>query len=100
MPETTSRKQGSFFDAYEFLMILKLLYPCDEFRPFSDYVNKQKSVREEIARMSSKQMYRVQEEVASLKQLLSLVNNGLQRNAFAIDKLKQESAQVCKYLQN
>ena len=57
-------------------------------------MNKQKSVREEIARMSSKQMYKVQEEVTSLKQLLSLVTNGLQRNAFAIEKLKEESAQV------
>ena len=44
--------------------------------------------------MSSKQMYKVQEEVTSLKQLLSLVTNGLQRNAFAIEKLKEESAQV------
>lgn len=57
-------------------------------------MNKQKSVREEIARMSSKQMYKVQEEVTSLKQLLSLVTNGLQRNTFAIEKLKEESAQV------
>ena len=57
-------------------------------------MNKQKSVREEIARMSSKQMYKVQEEVTSLKQLLSLVTNGLQRNALAIEKLKEESAQV------
>ena len=48
--------------------------------------------------MSSKQMYKVQEEVTSLKQLLSLVTNGLQRNACAIEKLKVESAQVGKRL--
>ena len=57
-------------------------------------MKEQRSVREEIARMSSNQMYKVQEEVASLKQLLSLVTNSLQRNAVAIDNLKQESAQV------
>ena len=52
-------------------------------------------MREDIARMSSKQMFRVQEDVASLKQLLSLVSNGLQRNTMSIAKLKMESAQVC-----
>ena len=46
--------------------------------------------------MSSKPMFKVQEEVASLKQWLSLVSTGLQRNAMAIDKLKQESAQELK----
>ena len=44
--------------------------------------------------MSSKPMFRVQEEVASLKQLLALVSNGLHRNAVTIAKLKQESAMV------
>ena len=41
-------------------------------------------------------MYKVQEEVSTLKQLLSLVSTGLQRNAMSIDKLKQESAQELK----
>ena len=50
--------------------------------------------RENIARMSSKPMLKVQEEVASLQQLLSLVSNGLQRNSHVIDKLKTETAQV------
>ena len=58
------------------------------------FVKNEKSVRENIARMSSKPLYRVQEEVASLKQLLSVVATGLQRNASAIDKLKMESVQV------
>jgi len=58
------------------------------------YVKNQKCVREQIARMSSKAMFRVAEDVASLKQLLALVSSALQRNAVAIDKLKLESAQV------
>ena len=57
-------------------------------------MKEQKTVRENIARMSSKPMFKVQEEVASMKQLLALVSNGLQRNAIAIDKLKMESAMV------
>ncbi len=61
------------------------------------YVKEQKGVREEIARMSSNQMYKVQEEMASHKQLLSLVTNSLQRNAVTIDKLKHESAQELKH---
>ena len=54
----------------------------------------EKCVREQIARMSSKPMYRVQEEVGSLKQLCVLVSSSLQRNGAAIEKLKRESAQV------
>ena len=54
----------------------------------------QKSVRENIARMSSKPLYRVQEEVASLKQLLSAVSTSLQRNAVIIENLKRDSTQV------
>ena len=61
------------------------------------YVKEQKTVRENIARMSSKPMFKVQEEVASMKQLLALVSNGLQRNAIAIDKLKSESAMVSSW---
>lgn len=44
--------------------------------------------------MSCKPMYKVQEDVASLKQLLSIVSNGLQRNACAVEKLKKEMTQV------
>ena len=58
----------------------------------------QKTVRENITRMSSTPLFKVQEEVANLKQLLSLVTNGLQRNVLTIDKLKQESAQVYIYI--
>ncbi|XP_064609063.1 nucleoporin p58/p45-like [Liolophura sinensis] len=63
---------------------------------FKKHIKDQKSVREDIARMSSKAMYKVQEDVVSLKQLLSVVSNGLQRNAAAIEKLKWEAAQELK----
>ena len=59
------------------------------------YVKEEKGVREDIVRMSSKPMLRVQEETAALKQLLSVVSNGLQRNACTLEKLKAEMTQVC-----
>ncbi|KAI0217807.1 Nucleoporin p58/p45 [Lamellibrachia satsuma] len=70
---------------------------CSTVENFKKYVKNQKCVREQIARMSSKAMFRVAEDVASLKQLLALVSSALQRNAIAIDKLKLESAQELKH---
>nr|KAG5695762.1 hypothetical protein BaRGS_013850 [Batillaria attramentaria] len=46
--------------------------------------------------MSSKPMMRVSEDIAALKQLLSVVSNGLQRNACTLDKLKTEMTQELK----
>ncbi|XP_071087145.1 nucleoporin p58/p45-like isoform X2 [Haliotis cracherodii] len=63
---------------------------------FQKYVKEEKTVREDIARMSTKPMLKVQEDVAALKQLLSVVSNGLQRNACAVDKLKKEMAHELK----
>ncbi|XP_067664068.1 nucleoporin p58/p45-like isoform X2 [Haliotis asinina] len=63
---------------------------------FQKYVKDEKTVREDIARMSTKPMLKVQEDVAALKQLLSVVSNGLQRNACAVDKLKKEMAHELK----
>ncbi|XP_013378989.1 nucleoporin p58/p45 isoform X2 [Lingula anatina] len=63
---------------------------------FKKYVKDEKSVREEIARMSSKPLFKVQEDVQTLRQLLAVVANGLQRNAVTIEKLKMESAQELK----
>ncbi|XP_042897482.1 nucleoporin p58/p45 isoform X2 [Parasteatoda tepidariorum] len=63
---------------------------------FKKYVKDQKAVREEMSRVSSKSMFKVQEQVNTLKQQLSVVSNGLQRNAIAITKLKEESVQELK----
>lgn len=58
------------------------------------YVKDEKAVREDIVRMSSKPMLRVQEDIAALRQLLSVVSNGLQRNTCILEKLKAEMIQV------
>ena len=57
-------------------------------------MKEQKQVQEDISRMSSKAMAKVQDDIRSLKKQLSLSTSGLQRNALAIDKLKMETAQV------
>lgn len=57
-------------------------------------VKEQKQVQEEISRMSSKAISKVQDDIKNLKQLLSVSASGLQRQALAIDKLKLETAQV------
>ena len=58
------------------------------------FVKEQKQVQEDISRMSSKGISKVQDDIKSLKQLLSVNASGLQRQALAIDKLKLETAQV------
>ncbi|XP_056012470.1 nucleoporin p58/p45-like isoform X2 [Ostrea edulis] len=63
---------------------------------FKTFVKDEKTVQEGISRMSSNPMHKVQEDVVSLKQLLSIVSNGLQRNACAVEKLKKEMTQELK----
>ncbi|KAG8199692.1 hypothetical protein JTE90_022141 [Oedothorax gibbosus] len=63
---------------------------------FKKYVKEQKAIREEMSRASSKNIFKVQELVGSLRQQLSVISNGLHRNAIAIAKLKEESNQELK----
>lgn len=69
---------------------------CQDVENFQKFVKEQKQVQEDISRMSSKVISKVQEDINSLKQLLSVSASGLQRQALAIDKLKLETAQELK----
>nr|XP_031321639.1 nucleoporin p58/p45 isoform X2 [Camelus dromedarius] len=69
---------------------------CQDVDNLQKFVKEQKQVQEEISRMSSKAMLKVQEDIKALKQLLSLAASGLQRNTLNIDKLKVETAQELK----
>lgn len=50
--------------------------------------------------MTSKAISKVQDDIKTLKQLLSVNASGLQRQALAIDKLKLETAQVATDTRN
>jgi len=50
--------------------------------------------------MSSKLLFRIQDDINSHRQQLLLITSGLQRNAVAIEKLKKETAQVLLVVYN
>lgn len=70
-----------------------ILLDVDELRK---YVKEEKGEMEQMKRLSSTPMVKVQEDNAALKQLLSVVSSGLQKNACAVDKLKKEMTQELK----
>ncbi|XP_076617579.1 nucleoporin p58/p45 isoform X2 [Chaetodon auriga] len=69
---------------------------CQDVENFQKFVKDQKQVQEDISRMSSKAISKVQDDIKSLKQLISVSASGLQRQGLAIDKLKLETAQELK----
>ncbi|KAM3593356.1 uncharacterized protein V6R79_010982 [Siganus canaliculatus] len=69
---------------------------CQDVENFQKFVKDQKQVQEDISRMSSKAISKVQDDIKNLKQLLSVSASGLQRQGLAIDKLKLETAQELK----
>uniref|UniRef100_A0A8C5N8U4 Nucleoporin 58 n=1 Tax=Gouania willdenowi TaxID=441366 RepID=A0A8C5N8U4_GOUWI len=69
---------------------------CQDVENFQKFVKEQKQVQEDISRMSSKAISKVQDDIKNLKQLLSVNASGLQRQALAIDKLKMETSQELK----
>jgi len=60
---------------------------------FKKYVTEQQTVKEEIRRVSSKELFKVQEETSTLKQQLMVVAGSLQKNGARIEKLKLETLQ-------
>lgn len=57
-------------------------------------MTEQKEIREEISRVSSRTIAKVQEETGALRQLLSAVESGVQRNGVSVERLKRETSEV------
>nr|CAG4652151.1 EOG090X0D34 [Triops cancriformis] len=57
---------------------------------YKNFLKEQKAMREGIARASSKPLLKIQEEVDGLKQLLSALAMGIQKNCMLLEKLKKD----------
>ena len=90
---TTDTKPGDGKTLKESQLPPELIGTVNEFQK---YVKLEKAVQDDLSRSSSKPLYKVQEDVVALRQLLSVVSNGLQRNAVVVDKLKHEMNQELK----
>lgn len=90
---SNSSKPGENKVVKEMAVENSILLDVEELRKF---VKEEKSEMEQMKRMSSTSMIKVQEDNAALKQLLSLVSSSLQKNACAVDKLKREMTQELK----
>ena len=63
----------------------------------SKFVKSQKDIREQSARMTSKPLFKVKEEMTSLKQMVSALASGLHRNSVAIEALKVDTGKELKH---
>ena len=64
---------------------------------YSKFVKSQKDIREQSARMTSKPLFKVKEEMTSLKQMVSALASGLHRNSVAIEALKVDTGKELKH---
>lgn len=90
---TTDTKPGDGKTLKESQLPPEIYGTVDEFQK---YTKSEKNVQDDLARSTSKPLYKVQEDVVALRQLLSVVSNGLQRNAVVVEKLKHEMTQELK----
>lgn len=63
----------------------------------SKHVKAQKLVRESIARMTSRPLFKVEDDLKELRQQLHEVATMLQTNSVAVEKLKKESTNVSEF---
>ncbi|XP_052793925.1 nucleoporin p58/p45-like isoform X2 [Mya arenaria] len=87
-------KPGDGKSAKETMVENNIMLDVDELRKF---VKEEKGEMEQMKRLSSTPMGKVQEDCAALRQLLSLVSSGLQRNVCNVEKLKREMTGELKH---
>ncbi|KAH3833462.1 nucleoporin p58/p45-like [Dreissena polymorpha] len=86
-------KAGDGKTVKEMQVETNILLDVDELRKF---VKEELTEMEQMKRLSVTPMMKVQEDNTALRQLLSLVSSGLQRNTCAVDNLKKDMTQELK----